>query len=257
MAAPYPAHWEADVVLRDGGTAHLRPIRPDDADRLREFHSRLSPETIYYRFFAPYPTLSDRDVARFTQVDYEDRVAIVATVADDIIGVVRYDKVAEGEAEVAFTIRDDHQARGLGSVLLEHLAAAARERGMRRFVAEVLPTNVRMITVFREAGYEPHTSMEEGYLLMEFAIEPTEHSRAVMESREHRAEARSIERLLAPASVAVVGASGRPDSVGETLLRNLVESGFTGPVYAVNPRATGPIRGVPTVPDLSAIPGGV
>lgn len=257
MASPYPAHWEADVVLRDGGTAHLRPIRPDDADRLRDFHAHLSPETIYFRFFAPYPTLTDRDVARFTQVDYVNRVAIVAMVGDDFIGVVRYDKVAEDEAEVAFTVRDDHQARGLGSVLLEHLAAAARERDLHRFVAEVLPTNSRMITVFREAGYEPRTSMEEGYLLMEFAIDPTEHSRAVMESREHRAEARSIERLLSPRSVAVVGASARPESVGDQLLRDVVDSGFTGPVYAINPRAEGSLRGVPTYPDLASVPGDV
>jgi len=254
VVQPYPAHWEADVALRDGGTAHLRPIRPDDADRLRQFHSRLSEETIYYRFFAPYPVLSDRDVTRFTTVDYEDRAAIVATVGDEIIGVVRYDRVGPDEAEVAFTIRDDHQGRGLGSVLLEHLAAAARERGLRRFVAEVLPTNSKMITVFREAGYEPRTSMEEGYLLMEFAIEPTEHSLAVREAREHRAEARSIERLLTPRSVAVVGATERPDSVGERLLRNLVDCGFAGPVYAVNPHAEGQVRGLPTYPSLTAIP---
>ncbi len=257
MDLPYPAHWEADVVLRDGGTAHLRPIRPDDADRLREFHGRLSPETIYFRFFAPYPVLSDRDVERFTVVDYDQRVAIVATVGGHIVGVVRYDQVKPGEAEVAFTIRDDYQGRGLGSVLLEHVAAAARERGVHRFVAEVLPANNRMIEVFRQAGFGPHTSMEDGYLLMEFTIEPTESSRAVMEAREHRAEARSIERLLAPRSVAVIGASDRPDSVGETLLRNLLDSGFQGEIYPVNPAAGGQVRGLPAYERVTDIPGDV
>lgn len=257
MDLPYPAQWEADVVLRDGGTAHLRPIRADDADRLRDFHSRLSAETIYFRFFAPYPVLSDRDVKRFTVVDYDQRAAIVATVGDAIVGVVRYDQVKPAEAEVAFVIRDDYQGRGLGSVLLEHIAAAARERGVRRFVAEVLPANNKMLEVFRQAGYGPHTSMEDGYLLMEFTIEPTESSRAVMEAREHRAEARSIERLLAPRSVAVVGASDRPDSVGETLVRNLMDSGFQGEVYAVNRSANGAIRGLPTYARVSDIPGEV
>ncbi len=67
--APYPPHWEADVVLADGGTVHLRPITPADGDRLVKFHSKLSPQTIYYRFFAAYPVLSDSDVFRFTTVD--------------------------------------------------------------------------------------------------------------------------------------------------------------------------------------------
>ena len=153
MERPYPAHWEADVVLRDGGTAHLRPIRPDDAERLREFHERLSDETIYFRFFALMRELPARDVKRFTEVDYVDRVALVATVGDDLIGVVRYDRTAPDEAEVAFNIEDRHQGRGLGSVFLEHIAAAARERGVGRFVADVLPSNRRMLAVFRDAGY--------------------------------------------------------------------------------------------------------
>ncbi|MGD9957591.1 MAG: N-acetyltransferase family protein, partial [Candidatus Nanopelagicales bacterium] len=127
-----PEHWEADVVLRDGRTARLRPIRPSDAERLAEFHRSLSEETIYYRFFAPYPELTDRDLARFTTVDHVDRVAFVALTGDDIIGVGRCDRVDARDAEVAFVIRDAHQGRGLGSVLLEHLAAAARERGVRR-----------------------------------------------------------------------------------------------------------------------------
>ena len=125
----YPAHWEADVVLRDGGTAHLRPILPSDADRLRRFYSRLSDETIYYRFFSLYRELSDRDVVKFTVVDHRDRVALIATIGDEMIGVVRYERVTDDEAEVAFNIEDAHQGRGLGTVFLEHIAAAARENG--------------------------------------------------------------------------------------------------------------------------------
>ncbi len=235
----YPLHWEADVVLRDGSTAHLRPIHVDDDERLRDFHGRLSPQTVYYRFFAPYPTLTARDVERFTHVDHDSRVALVATVHDEIVGVTRYDRLPgeQADAEVAFTVRDDYQGRGLGSVLLEHLAAAARERGVRRFVAAVLPDNVRMLHVFREAGYAPSTSLDEGYYTLEFAIAPTPDSLAVMEAREHRAEARSVERLLAPTSVVVLGAGHRAASAGRVVLRHLDAAGFTGPVHVVNPRA--------------------
>ena len=99
---------------------------------------------------------------------------------------------ATDEAEVAFNIADAHQGRGLGSVLLEHLAAAARERGVRRFVAEVLPQNGRMIAVFREAGYEVRQRTEDGIVAVGFDIDPTDRSLAVMADREHRAEALSM-----------------------------------------------------------------
>jgi len=253
----YPAHWEADVVLRDGATRHVRPITVEDADRLRAFHQSLSPETVYFRFFAPYPVLSQRDVERFTTVDHVDRVALVALVGDDIVGVVRYDRIGPDEAEIAFVVRDDHQGRGLGSVLLEHIASAGRERGLRRFTAEVLPNNRKMLAVFEEAGYASETSYEDGVVHLDFDLAVTEDALDVMEAREHRSEARSVQRLLSPRSVVVVGASRRPDTVGQTLLRDLVDSGFTGQVYAVNPRATEPILGVPTYASVADLPGPV
>ncbi|MCX9191208.1 GNAT family N-acetyltransferase [Carbonactinospora thermoautotrophica] len=256
----YPAHWEADVVLRDGGTAHLRPIRPDDAERLVAFYDRVSDQSKYFRFFTPYPRLSERDVHRFTHVDYDDRVALIALIGEEMIGVVRYDRLPptkEGErsktAEVAFLVRDDHQGRGLGSVLLEHIAAAARERGIQRFVAEVLPANRRMIAVFEDAGYRQQREFEDGVVHLEFDLEPTETSVAVMRAREHRAEARSIERLLTPRSVAVIGASRSPHTIGQTLLRNLVQAGFTGRLYAVHPQAD-EILGVPAYRSVRDIP---
>ncbi len=237
LASPYPEHWEADVVVRDGRPVHMRPIRPDDAERLVRFHAALSPETIYLRFFAPYPELSDRDVRRFTQVDHRDRVALVATVRDEILAVGRFDRLNGADAEVAFTVRDDQQGRGLGSVLLEHLSAAGREVGIERFVAEVLPSNRRMISTFREAGYRPRAEIDDGVLHMEFDIEPTAQSRAVVAAREHRSEARSIERLLHPSVVAVIGAGRDPASIGHRILRNVVDSGFAGRVVAIHPQA--------------------
>ncbi len=232
--ADYPGSWEADVVLRDGSTTHVRPIRPDDADALQAFHVAQSEASTYLRFFAPLERLPDRDLARFTRVDHRDRVALVAVTGDDaIIGVARYDRVAPGEAEVAFNIADAHHGRGLGSVLLEHLAAAARERGIRRFTAEVLPQNGRMIAVFREAGYSLQQHMEDGVVTVRFDIDPTDRSLAVMMAREHAAEARSVQGLLTARSVVVLSSpAAAPGSLddrrAERALADLVAGGGRG-----------------------------
>ncbi|MER5226525.1 bifunctional acetate--CoA ligase family protein/GNAT family N-acetyltransferase [Streptomyces flaveus] len=239
----YPAHWEADVVLRDGGTARIRPITADDADRLVSFYEQVSDESKYYRFFAPYPRLSAKDVHRFTHHDFVDRVGLAATVGGEFIATVRYDRIdAEGlsasapadEAEVAFLVQDAHQGRGVASALLEHIAAVARERGIRRFAAEVLPANNKMIKVFTDAGYQQKRSFEDGVVRLEFDLEPTDRSRAVQWAREQRAEGRSVARLLAPGSVAVIGAGRAPGGVGRSVLDNLRDAGFGGRLYAVN-----------------------
>ena len=194
----YPTEWEADVLLTDGGVARLRPIRPSDAQLLVEFYDRVSPESKYLRFFAPYPRLSARDVARFTQVDYIDRVALIITLGEQMIGVGRYDRIEDDEAEVAFLVEDAHQGRGIAQLLLEHLAEAARERGITKFTAEVLPQNRAMAQVFADAGYRVSKGIEDGVLMVEFPILPTDTSVGVMERREHRAERASISRLLTP-----------------------------------------------------------
>src|SRR6266568_9064766 len=153
-AAGYPAHWEADVLAADGGILHLRPVRPDDAQRLVALHSRLSDRTRYLRYFGAYPKIPPRDLDRFVHVDHSDRVALAAELGGEFIAIGRYERIDTGaDAEVAFVVEDAHQGRGVGSVLLEHLAAAARERGIRRFVAEVLAENSRMVRVFLDAGY--------------------------------------------------------------------------------------------------------
>ncbi|HEY3534649.1 MAG TPA: GNAT family N-acetyltransferase, partial [Pedococcus sp.] len=257
-AAPagYPAQWEADVVLRDGSVAHLRPITPGDADAVRRFHAGQSDESIYMRFFAPLRQLSDRDVTRFTHVDHHDRVALVATVRDDIIGIGRYDRVTPSSAEVAFNISDSYQGRGIGSVLLEHLAVIGWESGVNEFVAEVLPQNRKMLSVFTDAGYEVSRRFEDGVVSLRFQIEPTERSEAVRLSREHRAESVSMHSVLFPDSIAVVGASRRDDSIGAHLLANILAAGFHGAVHAVNREAM-EVQGLPAHTRVSEIPGGV
>lgn len=253
----YPEYWEADVVLRDGGTAHLRPIHPSDADAVQTFHVGQSQKSIYMRFFAFKSKLSARELKRFTEVDYKDRVALVITIGGEIMGIGRYDRLDDPEeAEVAFNISDAHQGRGIGSILLEHLAAAARENGIRKFSAEVLPENRKMLMVFSDAGYDVKRHFDDGVVSLEFNIDPTDKSRAVMESREHRAEARSIQELLAPSSVAVIGASRKWGTVGYQLLEHIIEGGFTGPVYAINPEAF-ELAGMLSFARLSEVPGPV
>ncbi|MFE6479619.1 bifunctional acetate--CoA ligase family protein/GNAT family N-acetyltransferase [Streptomyces rochei] len=265
----YPAHWEADVVLRDGGTARVRPITVDDAERLVSFYEQVSDESKYYRFFAPYPRLSAKDVHRFTHHDFVDRVGLAATVGGEFIATVRYDRIGSGgtpasapadEAEVAFLVQDAHQGRGVASALLEHIAAVARERGIRRFAAEVLPANTKMIKVFMDAGYTQKRSFEDGVVRLEFGLEPTDRSLAVQYAREQRAEARSVQRLLQPGSVAVIGTGRTPGGVGRSILGNVGDAGYTGRLYAVNsafPEDLKEIDGVPARRSVREIEGPV
>jgi acyl-CoA synthetase (NDP forming)/GNAT superfamily N-acetyltransferase len=261
-----PRHWEADVLLRDGGTAHIRPIRPEDADLLVDFYGRISDQSKYYRFFSPMPHLSERDVARFTHVDHVHRVAFVMLLSGRMIALGSYeghpvdasdpDSATDRLAEVAFLVEDAQQGRGIGQLLLEHLAQAGRERGIERFVAEVLPDNHRMIQTFRDAGYRLVSGFEDGVITLEFPIEPTDTAIGVMAGREHRAEAASIEKFFNPRSIAVIGASRRQDTVGQALVRNLVLGDYTGRVYVVNSTAKA-VSGLPAYSTVGDIPGDV
>ena len=246
----YPTEWEADVLLTDGGVAQLRPIRPNDAQLLVQFYDRVSPESKYLRFFAPYPRLSARDVARFTQVDYIDRVALIITLGEQMIGVGRYDRIDDDEAEVAFLVEDAHQGRGIAQLLLEHLAEAARERGITKFTAEVLPQNRAMAQVFADAGYRVSKGIEDGVLMVEFPILPTDTSVGVMERREHRAERASISRLLTPRRLVVLG----PGSPVQELVGSMLRGGYRGEVIAISTDDV-QVAGVPTADSIAAVEG--
>lgn len=237
--AAYPIDLEADVVLSDGGTAFLRPITPSDGARLVAFHSRLSREAIYYRFFSPHPRLSEKEVIHFTTVDYDDRMALILLLGDDIIAVARYDaEPGADHAEVAFTVDGEHLRRGIATLLFEHLAAAACDRGIRRFTALTLPDNRGMATVFREVGFAAKSGFVDGIVEFSLQLELSEAGLARIESRESRAQRRSVEPLLRPKSVAVVGASDTAGSVGQSVIANLVACGYTGAIYPVNNRSS-------------------
>jgi len=252
IAAP-PEHWEGDVLLRDGSTAHIRPMRADDEHLLVDFYSRVSDRSKYYRFFSPMPTLSERDVRRFTHVDHQKRVALVLMLQGRMIAVGRYDVLDNGtEAEVAFLVEDRHQGRGIAQLLLEHLAQAGRERGVEKFVAEVLPDNHRMIQTFRDAGYRVASGYADGVITLEFPIDNTDTAIGLMHGREHTAEAASIHRFFHPRSVAIIGASRRQETIGQVLVRNLVTADFTGRVYVVNPSARA-VSGMPAYKSVQDI----
>jgi acyl-CoA synthetase (NDP forming)/GNAT superfamily N-acetyltransferase len=246
--------WEADVVLSDGGTVHVRPLEPTDADAFRRFHESLSAQSIYFRFFSPKPRLTDGEVERFTTVDMIDRAALVALLGSEIVADARYDRwPGKPEAEVAFAVADAHQGRGLSTLLLEHLAAIARLNGIERFTAEVLAENRAMLSVFARAGWPVRRAFDGGVVDVAFDLVPTPAYLDTVERREQQAESRSIARLLRPKSVAIVGASEDPTSVGQMLVRSVLRSGFPGPVFAVNP-AHERIGGLPCYPRLTDVP---
>ncbi|HEX6447658.1 MAG TPA: GNAT family N-acetyltransferase [Streptosporangiales bacterium] len=273
-AGTYPAEWEADVVVADGGIVHLRPIRPDDAPALVDLVARSSERSRYLRFFGPQREIPEAQLHRFSHVDYDGRVAFVVEVGGVVVAVARYELLPGGgtgerEAEVAFLVEDAQQGRGIGTVLLEHLAAAGRERGIARFVAEVLPENNRMARVFLDAGYRLTRRYEEGLLHLEFPIAQTDTSVAVSYERAERAEARSLARLLTARSVAVVGASNTPGKVGYVVLRDLLAFARGDSVYSATPGipagprvhpvhpAAGQVQGVPAYPRVTDVPGDV
>jgi acetyl coenzyme A synthetase (ADP forming)-like protein len=239
MALPpdYPSAWALDAVLADGGTVHIRPIRPDDADAHRVFFTLQSQQSVYFRFFGPRSELSDREVIHFTTVDFHDRMAFVAFLRDEMVAVGRYDRLAGGDvAEVAFAVADEHQGRGLATLLLEYLAAYATTEGITQFAADTLIDNRRMLEVFQAAGFRRASrSIEYGVVHLTFDIEPTGHSLAASERRAWTAGVRSIARILQPLSVAVIGAGRNPQGIGHAVVRNLIDGGYTGKVYPVNP----------------------
>lgn len=171
----YPTECEGDVVLADGDVAHLRPIRPDDGDRLVEFHEHLSTESIRRRFFTVRPHLRPKEVEHFTNVDYRGRLALVVESGGRFCAVARYERERETDrAEVAFVVTDAVQGKGIGTLLLEHLAAAARRRGIGHFVAQTLGNNHAMVDVFARAGFPATFGWSGGVVEVSFPIAVSE-----------------------------------------------------------------------------------
>lgn len=252
-------YYAAEVILRDGGSIHVRAVRPDDKQRLVQHFQRLSQRSVYMRFFGAKKRLTDEELTRFTEPDFVRHVGLVATlrVDDDerIIGVGRYIVSDEGHptrAEVAFAVTDDHQGRGIGTALLEQLVPLARANGITEFEADTLGENNQMLAVFASSGFAVHRSVESGVVHLSFPTAETERFLQASYGRERLAAAQSMRSFLNPRSVAVVGASRESGTIGATVVANLKRTGFTGPIYPVNPHATH-IEGLAAYPSVSAI----
>ena len=247
----------SDVLLSDGSTAHLRRLAPEDGPAVADLHGRLSRESVWLRYFSSRPILTDGEIGLLTRTGDPDHVALGAERNDRLIGVAQYDREAgSDDAEVAFVVEDAFQGKGLGTLLLEQLASIGRRHGISRFVALTLAVNRQMLSVFVNAGFAHRTTRDHDVIRVVMDIAPTPEAIAALEERDRQAVVRSMERILRPRSVAVLGASRRPGTIGHELVRNLVGGGFEGPVFPVNPRAAH-VASLPCWPSIDAVPGDV
>jgi acetyl coenzyme A synthetase (ADP forming)-like protein len=253
----YPKQYETEALLKDGSRMRLRPIKKDDVERWLAFVSRLSDRTKYLRFHY-VPKLGREDAIRFCNVDYKDAFAFVAEVIrekrEDIIAIGRYYRLPnKTTAEVAFVIEDSYQGRGIGTRLMEWLANVARDNGITTFEASVLAENEEMMTVFRDYGFHLESHLEEGEYHVSFPIALTGRVVKKEEEREVVSALASLRSILSPRSVAIIGASRKEGTIGRLLFECVMESGFSGVVYPVNPNADS-VRSVKAYPSVLDIP---
>ncbi len=258
----YPADREADVVLRDGSTIHVRPVRPDDEPAVLEFLRGLSDEARYLRFFSGTVDLTEA-ARRAVEVDYDRRFALVAEAGRDgrVVAHATYLATAPERAEVALAIADAYQGRGLGTILLGQLAEAAERHGIEQFEARVLPQNQQMIQVFRESGFPVDLHYELGEITVESPTSLSPEALERFERREQTAAIAAMGRCLSPRAVAVIGASRSRGTIGGEVFHNLIDTGFNGAVYPVNPGtdvvqsvvAYAAVGDIPSLVDLAVI----
>jgi acetate---CoA ligase (ADP-forming) len=245
-----------DVILRDGSTLRLRPPVAEDADALVEFFSELSEHSRYLRFHG-FPSLGPKLVEPVLDPDWQERGALLGSLDGRIVAVANWVRLRDPRAaEVAFTVGDEYQRRGIGTRLLEQLAARAAEAGIVEFVAEVLHENRGMLDVFRDAGFAVTRAAEGGELEIRFGIAPSTGYREQVAARDHVAVRASLEPFFEPRTVVVVGASKRRGSIGGELFRNILGGDFTGSVHPVN-RKGDAVAGVHGYRTVAEIPEGV
>jgi acetate---CoA ligase (ADP-forming) len=242
-----------DVILRDGSTLRLRAPARGDADALAAFFTGLSERSFYLRFHGIRP-VDDDLVRHFLDPDWQDRGVLIGELDDRIVAVAEYMRLRdERAAEAAFAVADELQGRGIGTRLLERLAAIAAEQGIERFVAEVMPENRAMLGVFEGAGLEVTRELDGGEFEVRFQIAPTERFIRTRDERDHLAVTASLRPFFEPKSVAVIGASRRRGSIGGELFRNVLAADFVGAAYPVN-RDGEPVGGVPAYKSIADVP---
>jgi acetyl coenzyme A synthetase (ADP forming)-like protein len=257
VQAAWPGHYACDVVLRNGSTLPLRPIRADDAEALLAFHQHLSSESLHLRF--QYSGGTSLAVAtRLAVVDYHDSFGLVGECGGMICAAAHYyrHQRAPEKAEVAFAVADALRGQGVGTKLLERLAAIAREHGIRVFTAQVLGENQRMLDVFLQSGFDTRITREAGVANVELHIGATASFDARLADRNEQAAAASMKILFEPRSIAVIGASRNSTRIGGALFRNVWKTGFSGTVYPVHPEAR-EIDGITAYRTIADVPGTV
>jgi len=249
----------AYALLTDGTTIEIRPARPDDYEAVRDMHASMSPENLYLRFFSMSRVAAEREAQRICREPAPGRASLLAALDGKVVGCGSYELADDPQtAEVAMSVADDLHNRGVGTLLLEHLISLARSRGIRTFVAETLTENALMLQVFANAGLQAHRTLEDGVYDLRFPLPGGGDGDAgiyldAVAERERSADVASLAHLLTPDSVAVIGASRRLGSVGRAILQNIIDGGFVGRVYAVNPGAA-ELDGVPCLPSAAALP---
>ncbi len=247
-----PEDWATSVVLADGETGYLRAMTAEDAPALLAFHERQPRENLYRRFFSPKPSLTPSELEHFTVVDFVDRVALVLEIHGEFAAWASYERwPGRDDADVAFMVDDVHLGKGIATLMLEHLAAIAHSNGIGRFTADVLADNRPMLSVFSKAGWPVQRHFDSGVVELEFPLTDTEQFVDSVEQRERRADSRSVARLLLARSIAVIGASDEPGSIGREVWANVL-SGGVQPCFPVNPRraTVGGVTAYPTVLDI-------
>lgn len=255
----YPAHRVVDVGLRDGSTVTVRPVAPDDADDVSDLFGRLSSESVRRRFHGIHVP-SPNEIRAFVEVDYRDRFGLVASTSmgDEprVVALASYVKTASAKAEIAIAVDDPFHGKGVGSILIEHLCEAASEAGVKVFEAEIQAANSEMLEVVRALKMPVETTLEAGVVHAEFPTSLTPAAIEAFEQREAVAAAAAVASFLEPRSIAVIGASRRRGTISGELFHNLIEGGFEGPVYPVNPNAE-VVQSVPAYRSVTDIEGPV
>ena len=224
-----------------------------DQQALLDLHHRQPREDLYFRYFSAKSTLSPKELAHFTDIDFHDRVALVMEDRGQFIAWSSYERwPGRDDADVAFLVDHDQHGRGIATLMLEHLAAIARDNGISRFTAEVLYENKPMLRVFARAGWPVKRHLDSGVTELEWALSDTEAFIDSVEQREHRADSSAVARLLLPRSIAVIGASDTVGTPGHELWRTTVER-FNGPVFAVN-RNHSTVGGRPAFAAVTDVP---
>jgi acetyl coenzyme A synthetase (ADP forming)-like protein len=246
---------DIDVVLRDGSSVRIRAAHPTDEAGILAFLKGLTDESRRLRFPVDNADL-EATARRWSGVEGCEDCCVLAVHGGDVVGQASYDRIADDRAEVGFTVTDSFQGRGLGTLLLKRLAEAAADDGVAVFEADVLAENNKMLDVFRESGFGITMKSEPGKVLVQFPTSITPEARARFEAREQIAAMNAVRGMLAPRSVAVIGAGRKRGSIGGEVFHNLMDGGFNGPVYPVNPGAD-VVQSVHAYKSILDIPGPV